>query len=244
MADALPAVLLIDDDAALAENLKRLLLMDGFLMEAAHTGASGLRNALSGRFALILLDIGLPDADGRKLLRLIRAESDVPIIMLTARGNDSDRIGGLEAGADDFLPKPFNPRELTARMRAVLKRQTSVAAPSGLLLADDLMLRPSTREVTIAGKPIPLTGAEFDLLACLMRLAGTTVSRDTLAETALGRPLGIYDRSVDNHMSNLRRKLGPTATGEDRIRNVRGAGYCFLGELRTAPNRQSESEPE
>jgi DNA-binding response OmpR family regulator len=234
MSNALPVVLLIDDDAALAESLSRLLLLDGFLLEAVHTGALGLRAALSGRYALVLLDITLPDADGRKLLRLLRAKSDVPVIMLTARGDDADRIEGLEGGADDFLPKPFNPRELCARMRAVLKRQIAVAVPAGILAAGDLTLRPSTREVRIAGQAIVLTGAEFDLLACLVRHAGTIVSRDTLVEEALGRPLGIFDRSVDNHMSNLRRKLGVSPVGEDRIRNVRGAGYLYLGQLRTA----------
>jgi two-component system response regulator CpxR len=226
-----PAVLLIDDDVALAESLARLLLMDGFLLEAVHNGASGMRSALSGRYALVLLDVTLPDADGRNLLRLIRAKSDVPVIMLTARGDDADRIQGLEGGADDFLPKPFNPRELTARMRAVLKRQTAVAAPGGILQSGDLTVRPSTREVTIAGKAVVLTGAEFDLLVCLVRMAGTVVSRETLVETALGRPLGIFDRSVDNHVSNLRKKLGLSAGGEERIRNVRGSGYTYLGEV-------------
>jgi DNA-binding response OmpR family regulator len=235
MPTTLPAVLLIDDDTALAESLTRLLLMDGFLLEAVHTGASGLRYALSGRYALVLLDVTLPDADGRHLLSKIRSTSDVPIIMLTARGDDADRIAGLESGADDFLPKPFNPRELTARMRSVLKRQAAVATPSGILHSGDLTLRPSTREVTIAGTLIPLTGAEFDLLAVLLRHSGTVVTRDMLVETALGRPLGIFDRSIDNHMSNLRRKLGPAPTGEDRIRNIRGTGYTYLGELVTSP---------
>jgi DNA-binding response OmpR family regulator len=234
MSHALPAVLLIDDDTALAESLTRLLLMDGFLLEAVHTGAAGLRSAMSGRYGLVLLDVTLPDADGRKLLRLIRAKSDVPIIMLTARGDDADRIEGLEGGADDFLPKPFNPRELTARMKAVLKRQTAVAAPAGLLETGDLLLRPSTRDVTLGGQPVSLTGAEFDLLSCLVRNAGVVVTRDTLVETALGRPLGMFDRSIDNHMSNLRRKLGTLASGEDRIRNIRGSGYMYLGELRLA----------
>lgn len=240
MSNALPAVLLIDDDVALAESLARLLLMDGFLLEAVHNGASGLKSALSGRYALVLLDITLPDADGRKLLRLIRAKSDVPVVMLTARGDDADRIEGLEGGADDFLPKPFNPRELTARMRAVLKRQTAVAAPGGILQAGDLTVRPSTREATIAGKAVALTGAEFDLLVCLVRLAGTVVSRDTLVETALGRPLGMFDRSVDNHMSNLRKKLGLSVTGEERIRNVRGSGYTYLAELEVASSVDAE----
>jgi DNA-binding response OmpR family regulator len=240
MQTAMTAVLLIDDDVALAKSLTRLLLMDGFLLEAAHNGSAGLRAAMSGRYALVLLDVTLPDADGRKLLRTIRTTSDVPIIMLTARGDDGDRIEGLEGGADDFVPKPFNPRELTARMKAVLKRQASVAAPAGTLQVGDLTLRPSTREVRILDAPVTLTGAEFDLLTCLMRMAGTVVSRETLVETALGRPLGIFDRSVDNHMSNLRRKLGMTAGGEERIRNVRGAGYVYLGEAQaTGEPRQA-----
>jgi DNA-binding response OmpR family regulator len=239
-----PAVLLIDDDVALAASLARLLLMDGFLLEAVHNGVAGLRSALSGRYALVLLDVTLPDADGRQLLRSIRSTSDVPIIMLTARGDDADRIHGLESGADDFLPKPFNPRELIARMKAVLKRQTSIASPAGILQIGDLTLRPSTREVTLSTTPISLTGAEFDLLSCLVRLAGTVVSRDTLVETALGRPLGIFDRSVDNHMSNLRRKLGNTPSGEERIRNIRGAGYMYLGELRSNPSPPSENPTE
>jgi two-component system response regulator CpxR len=230
------AVLLIDDDAALAASLARLLLLEGFEEEAFQHGEAGLRAALSGRYALVLLDIMLPDSDGRKLLQRIRQTSDVPIIMLTARGDDNDRIHGLESGADDFVPKPFHPRELIARIRAVLKRQSSIAAPGGLIAVGDLVLRPSKREVTIANAPVPLTAAEFDILTCLLRLAGTVVSRDTLAETALGRPLGLYDRSIDNHVSNLRRKLGPAADGGDRIRNARGNGYTYLGELAPAPS--------
>ena len=230
-------ILLVDDDVALADSLTRLLLMDGFLLEAVHRGEPGIRAALSGRYALVLLDVMLPDADGRALLKKLRTSSDVPVIMLTARGDDADRIAGLESGADDFLPKPFNPRELIARMRAVLKRQSAVATPAGLLQVDDLILRPSTREVTLAGNPVPLTGAEFDVLACLVRMAGTVVTRDSLVEQALGRPLGVFDRSIDNHVSNLRRKLSTAAAGksEDRLRNVRGAGYMYLGELRSSP---------
>jgi two-component system response regulator CpxR len=237
MSNVLPAVLLIDDDVALAESLTRLLLMDGFLLEAVHRGEPGVRAAMSGRYALVLLDVMLPDADGRKLLRQIRAKSDVPIVMLTARGDDADRIEGLESGADDFLPKPFNPRELIARMKAVLKRQSAVATPAGLLQVDDLILRPSTREVTLGGKSVPLTGAEFDVLACLVRMAGTVVTRESLVETALGRPLGIFDRSIDNHISNLRRKLNAVDNSggdEERLRNVRGSGYMYRGELRSA----------
>jgi DNA-binding response OmpR family regulator len=240
MTAALPTVLLVDDDVALAESLTRLLLMDGFLLEAVHRGDAGMRAALSGRYGLVLLDVMLPDADGRALLKRLREKSDVPVIMLTARGDDADRIEGLESGADDFLPKPFNPRELIARMRAVLKRQSTVATPDGLLQVDDLILRPSIREVTLGGKPVSLTGAEFDVLVCLVRMAGTVVTREALVEQALGRPLGVFDRSVDNHVSNLRRKLNAVQSGntavqsgntEERLRNVRGAGYIYVGEL-------------
>jgi two-component system response regulator CpxR len=243
MPTTLPAVLLVDDDTALAESLTRLLLLDGFLLEAVHTGEAGVRGALSGRYALVLLDITLPDADGRQLLRRIRATSDVPIVMLTARGDDADRIEGLNGGADDFLPKPFNPRELTARMRSVLKRQTAVAVPAGILHVGPLTLRPSTREVVFAGRQVALTGAEFDVLACLVRNAGMVVTRDRLVETALGRPLGAFDRSIDNHVSNIRKKLFAAAGGDSdvgsgsdsgHIRNVRGAGYMYRGELTLA----------
>jgi two-component system response regulator CpxR len=241
MSTALPAVLLIDDDVALAQSLTRLLLMDGFLLEAVHRGDTGIRAAMTGRYALVLLDVMLPDADGRVILKQLRAKSDVPIVMLTARGDDADRIDGLENGADDFLPKPFNPRELIARMKAVLKRQSAVATPAGLLQVDDLILRPSTREVTLAGNTVALTGAEFDVLACLVRMAGTVVTRDLLVETALGRPLGLFDRSIDNHISNLRRKLNAARAdaGEDRLRNVRGSGYLYRGELRSAATETS-----
>ena len=237
------AVLLIDDDAALAASLSRLLLLEGFLLEAHQRGEPGLRAALSARYALVLLDVMLPDADGRVLLKRIRETSDIPIIMLTARGDDADRIAGLESGADDFLPKPFNPRELVARMRAVLKRQAAVAAPGGVMQVGDLTLRPSKREVTAGGKVVPLTAAEFDILSCLVRLAGTVVSRDTLAKSALGRELGVFDRSIDNHVSNLRRKLGPARDGADRIRNARGNGYTYLGELSAVTQEPATQEP-
>lgn len=223
---------MIDDDVALTEGLRRLMSMDGFRLESVHTAEEGLSRALEGRHALVILDIMLPDGDGRKLLRRIRFSSEVPVIMLTARGDGNDRIGGLEDGADDYLPKPFNPRELIARIRAVLKRRRPAPLPSSTLNVGDLALHPHTRRVLLEGKPVDVTGAEFDILVLLVQSAGQTLSRDQLAKVALGRVLGAFDRSIDNHISNLRKKLGPLPDSSERIRNVRGSGYVYVGELR------------
>lgn len=219
-------ILLVDDDLELCASLARLLGMDGFAVECAHNAGDGERLALSGDYGLVILDVMLPGGDGRKLLRRIRLHSQVPIIMLTARGDEADRIAGLEGGADDYLPKPFNVRELTARIRAVLRRHAD-AAPSNLLRLGDLELRSDSRRVLRAGCDVELTGAEFDVLALLVRAAGKVLTRDEIAESALGRPMGVLDRSVDNHISNLRKKLGAQANGVERIRNVRGQGYVY-----------------
>ncbi|HVO56573.1 MAG TPA: response regulator transcription factor [Dongiaceae bacterium] len=228
MPDALP-ILLIDDDTALAESLGQLLKMDGFSLTAVHDGESGVREALTGAHALVILDVMLPVFDGRKALRKIRLQSQIPVIMLTARGDDSDRIAGLEAGADDYLPKPFNPRELVARIRAVLRRRAAVP-PAEIHSIGDLEIHTRTRRVLQNGAELPLTGAEFEILLLLVRSAGITLSRDELAEGALGRPVGPLDRSIDNHISNLRKKLGAQVNGVERIRNVRGSGYCYTGD--------------
>jgi two-component system response regulator CpxR len=222
---------MIDDDVALTEGLRRLLAMDGFHLEAVHRAEEGVARALEARHALVILDIMLPDGDGRQLLRRIRGTSEVPIIMLTARGDDKDRISGLEAGADDYLPKPFNPRELIARMRAVLKRRRPAPLPSTTLVIGDLALRTHARQVLLAGETVDVTGAEFDILLLLVQSAGQVLSREQLAKVALGRTLGVFDRSIDNHISNLRKKLGPV-DGAERIRSVRGSGYLYAGELR------------
>jgi two-component system, OmpR family, response regulator CpxR len=226
--DSIP-VLLVDDDVELCASLKRLLNMDGFDVQAVHDGDSGVRQALEGGYELVVLDVMLPGGDGRKVLRRIRLTSQVPIIMLTARGDEADRIAGLERGADDYLPKPFNPRELVARMRAVLRRKSG-SVPQEIFKIGDLQIDCAQRSVVQDGRAIALTGAEFDILLLLIRSAGKVLSRDEIAEAALGRPIGFFDRSIDNHISNLRKKLGSHFGQAERIQNVRGAGYVYTGE--------------
>jgi two-component system, OmpR family, response regulator CpxR len=223
-------VLLVDDDVELCASLKRLLSMDGFDVKPVHDGDSGVRHALEGEYALVILDVMLPGGDGRKVLRRIRLASKVPVIMLTARGDEADRIAGLERGADDYLPKPFNPRELVARMRAVLRRRSG-SAPQEIFEIGDLQIDCSQRKVLRSGVVVALTGAEFDILLMLVRAAGKVLSRDEIAETALGRPIGFFDRSVDNHISNLRKKLGASGGDAERIQNVRGTGYVYTGDI-------------
>ena len=222
---------MIDDDVALTESLGRLLAKDGFRLEAAHRADLGFTLAVEGRHALVILDIMLPDGDGRQVLRRIRNASQVPIIMLTARGDDADRIQGLEAGADDYLAKPFNPRELVARIRAVLKRGRPPAMPAVAMTIGGLTIKSHTRQVLLDEEAVDVTGAEFGILLLLVQSAGQIISREKLAKVALGRELGTFDRSVDNHVSNLRKKLGPLAEGVERIRSVRGSGYVYAGEL-------------
>ena len=223
-------VLLVDDDVELCSSLKRLLSMDGFSVKAVYDGDSGVRHALKGQYELVILDVMLPGGDGRKVLRRIRLSSQVPVIMLTARGDEADRIAGLERGADDYLPKPFNPRELVARMRAVLRRKSG-SAPQEIFKIGDLQIDCAHRRVDLNGKAVALTGAEFDVLLLLVRSAGKVLSREEIAEAALGRPIGFLDRSIDNHISNLRRKLGTHVGEVERIQNVRGAGYVYTGEI-------------
>ena len=222
-------ILLVDDDVELCSSLSRLLAMEGFSVTAVHDADTGLRHALEQAHEMIILDVMLPGGDGRQVLRKIRMDSHVPIIMLTARGDEADRISGLEGGADDYLPKPFNPRELLARMRAILKRKGNTSVPDPLKLAD-LDIHRKQRRVFRLGQEIPLTGAEFDVLVLLAQSAGKVLTREDIAKSALGRPLGIFDRSVDNHISNLRKKLGSHVDEVERIRNVRGAGYIYIAE--------------
>jgi len=227
-------ILMIDDDAELCASLARLLAMDGFQLRAVHDADSGIREGVKDDYDLVILDVMLPGGDGRKVLRRIRMNSQVPVIMLTARGDEADRIAGLEAGADDYLPKPFNARELVARIRAILRRKGTGALPEAFDIGD-LHIDSRTRRVVQNGAAIELTGAEFDILLLLARSAGKVLSRDEIAEEALGRPVGLLDRSIDNHISSLRKKLGPQAGSVERIRSVRGAGYIYTGGDSEAP---------
>lgn len=223
-------VLLVDDDVDLCIALARLLRMEGFETVAVHDAAAAVREALTEKYRLVVLDVMLPGGDGGQALRSIRLKSQVPVLMLTARGDEADRIAGLNAGADDYLPKPFNPLELVARMRAVLRRREP--ATSEIVRIHDLEIHVQSRSVLRRGKELALTGAEFDVLLLLVKSAGKVLSRSEIAEAALGRPLAPLDRSIDNHISNLRRKLGSWMEGRERIRNLRGTGYLYIGEDR------------
>ncbi|HWA95354.1 MAG TPA: response regulator transcription factor [Terracidiphilus sp.] len=225
-----PRILLVDDDTGLCAQLQRLLRIEGFSVDAVHTADEGVRRVFGEPFALIVLDVMLPGGDGRLVLRKIRTQSDVPIIMLTARGEEGDRIAGLEAGADDYLPKPFNPRELVARMRAVLKRRAPQVSQVSSVVVGDLEIHLLTRRVLREGEEVILTGAEFDILLLLVKSAGKPVTRDEIAEICLGRPVSAFDRSVDNHISNLRKKLGVYCGDTERIRSLRGTGYIYTGQ--------------
>jgi len=220
-------VLIVDDDVELCGLLAERLKTEGFAIEAVHAGPRGLERALSGEHALLILDLMLPGMGGLDFLRRLRARSAVPVLILTARGEDVDRILGLEIGADDYLPKPFNPRELVARLRAILRRTTQFATSTAPLVAGDLRLDPIAREVWLNDRPLDLTSVEFTLLETLLRAAGRILTREQLTESVLGRKLGPFDRVIDVHVSNVRRKLGP-AQGGERIKAVRGSGYLFV----------------
>lgn len=222
-------VLIVDDDLELCSMLGIILNSEGFTATFAHNAQNGLYEALSGNYQMIVLDIMLPGGDGRQVLKDIRAKTSVAVIMLTARGEAVDRISGLESGADDYLAKPFDPGELIARMRAVLRRH---APPQIIdpLVVGDVTVEIANRQVRRNGEAIEFTSGEFDLLLVLLLRAGHCVSRNDLAEKALGRPVGPLDRSIDNYMSILRRKLGPHHSGRDRIRSIRSIGYCYTGD--------------
>lgn len=224
------SLLLIDDDSELTELLSDYLGAEGFTVTAANDGPSGLERALAGEFALIVLDVMLPGLNGFEVLRRLRAHKATPVVMLTARGDDVDRIVGLEIGADDYLSKPFNARELVARIRAVLRRTEARAAAAPeveRIVVGDLELVPSALGCRIGGEPVALTSAEFSLLEVLAKTAGRVVSRDELSEKVLGRPLSPYDRSLDVHVSNLRKKLARGRDEPERIKTVRGTGYLY-----------------
>jgi two-component system response regulator CpxR len=215
-------LLIIDDDTELCALLSEFLAREGFAVTIEHDGARGLQQATDGDFALIVLDLMLPSLDGFTLLKQLRSRSRVPVLMLTARGEDVDRIVGLELGADDYLAKPINPRELVARIRAILRR---AQAPSkGRLEVNGVIIDPGARSVICDGRDIEMTTLEFDILEVLMRSAGRVVSRDALMESMYNRKATPFDRSIDMHVSHLRRKL---ETGQTLIKTVRGVGYQF-----------------
>lgn len=217
-------MLVIDDDVELSALLAEFLKREGFAADFEHEGRRGLEHALAGGHDLVVLDVMLPGLDGFEILRRLRQKSRVPVLMLTARGEDVDRIVGLELGADDYLPKPFNPRELAARMRAILRRMEPQAA-GGRLEVNGVALDPASRAVTCDGRPVELTTLEFDILEQLMRAAGRVLSRDAVMENLYNRKAGPFDRSIDMHVSHLRRKLD---SSRDLIKTIRGVGYQFL----------------
>jgi DNA-binding response OmpR family regulator len=223
-------VLLVDDDRELCQMLTEYLNTEHFEVTSVHDGGEALEALRAGGFEILILDVMLPSVGGFDVLRRLGAGNDTPILMLTARGDDIDRIVGLELGADDYLSKPFNPRELVARMRAILRRANSRSAKDSMpdeLAVGPIILHTGTHLVHVAGKSVPLTGAEFRVLELLMRSAGHVISRESMTEQALGRKLVAYDRSIDTHISNLRRKLELEAGRNPEIKNVRGSGYTL-----------------
>jgi two-component system response regulator CpxR len=223
-ARAEPSILLVDDDAELGELLGEFLGRQGLRLEVAHDGRRGLARALAGDHDLILLDVMMPGLDGFEVLRLVRRQSEVPVIMLTARTTQEDRVAGLDAGADDYLPKPFGTAELLARIRAVLRRTGRAPKEPDVLDAGAVRLIPSARELTVEGSAVALTTVEYDILEFLMHAAGRVVSRDELTSALYRRRATKFDRTLDMHVCNLRKKLDGHG---DLIGTVRGVGYLF-----------------
>jgi two-component system response regulator CpxR len=223
-------LLIIDDDVRLAEMLVEYLAPEGIELTAVASGIQGLRNAQRENYELIILDVMLPGLSGFDVLKQLReAGSKTPVLMLTARGDDVDRIVGLDLGADDYLPKPFNPRELLARIKAILRRTSEPEGEEPVeLKVGDLRVNLRRREAWLGENPLKLTNAEFVILVTLMRSPGDVVSREALTRTALGRQLLPDDRSLDTHISNLRRKLGSDADADVLIRSIRGSGYVLV----------------
>lgn len=224
-------VLIIDDDMALAGLLGEYLQSEGLSVQLAHDGEGGVRAALAKPPDIVVLDVMMPGMDGITALRELRAHSDVPVLMLTAKGDDIDRIVGLELGADDYVPKPCTPRELLARIRAILRRQRareSDRTRDEPLRSGPFAIWPSQRRAVFDGRALGLTGAEFGILECLVADAGRVIGKAELSEKGLGRPLARYDRSVDVHISSIRGKIGARADGSSWIQTVRGQGYQLV----------------
>ncbi|MDX1676669.1 response regulator transcription factor [Arsukibacterium sp.] len=228
------AILIIDDDAELCRLVADYLAMDGYQIDMVHDGVSGLSKAQNGHYQLILLDIMLPGLDGLSLLKALRQQNYCPVLMLTARGDDIDRIIGLELGADDYLAKPFNPRELQARVKAILRRVELTNQDNNqtaqILEINQVKLNPRNLQVQCRHQDVSLTSTEFQLLQMLMRHAGQLVSKEQLSQQVLGRRLQQYDRSLDMHISNIRKKFSQFASDE-KIQTLRGSGYLFLRGL-------------
>jgi two-component system response regulator CpxR len=219
-------ILIADDDTELCSLLGEYFETEGFKVHMAHDGKAALDRARKPGLDLVVLDVMMPEMNGMDVLKELRKESRLPVIMLTARGDDMDRILGLELGADDYVPKPCNPRELLARIRAVMRRAQSTV-DHGVLNVDDLELRQGSRMLFKAGQQVELTSTEFSILLALLQHQGEVVSKRDLYMSALGREPVPHDRSVDMHVSNLRRKLGPDHHGNNRIETIRGIGYQF-----------------
>ena len=224
-------VLLVEDDLRLASLTREYLEGHGLAVVHVSDGRRGLEEAARGRFDAVLLDLMLPGKDGLEVCRDLRARSDVPILVLTARGEEADRVLGLELGADDYLAKPFSPRELLARIRAVVRRARGRAGPTReTVRVGGLHVDPAARRVTLDGREVPLTGYEFALLEALARRAGRVLSREQLMELAKGSTEESFDRSIDVHVSRLRQKLGDDPKRPRLIKTVRGSGYLLAGE--------------
>lgn len=228
-------VLIIDDDQKLCALLTEYLESMGYEVTTAHTGPDGLELALNGDFHVVILDVMLPGMDGFEILRELRRNTNLPVLMLTSRGDETDRIVGLEMGADDYLPKTFSTRELLARLRAVTRRSVFNAAHSDeteqpVLTKGALRIEAASRTAYFENKPLELTPIEFDLLTKLARSSGRVLTRDQLLDEVAGRDYEVFDRSIDVHISSLRRKLGDDPKNPKFIKTVRSAGYMFLDQ--------------
>lgn len=223
-------VLIIDDDEELCELVSEYLGVEGFDIEVVNDGASGLEAARSGKYDMAILDVMLPKMNGFEVLKNLRKDSSLPVLMLTARGDDMERIVGLETGADDYLPKPFNPRELVARLRAIMRRVNGDGVGdkgSEKITVDDIELSEASRSARRNGDEVILTSVEFDLLKHLLLEAGKIIKKEDLSLRVLDRELSPFDRSLDMHISNLRKKLGLRDDGSERIKTVRSVGYIY-----------------
>jgi DNA-binding response OmpR family regulator len=227
-------VLIIDDDKKLCRLVKDYLEPMGYDVDAAHTGTQGLEKVLVGDFHAVILDVMMPEMDGFEVLKRLRKESDIPVLMLTARGDETDRIVGLEMGADDYLPKTFSSRELLARLRAVTRRSFKSEThldPNAMdqaLILGNLQISQASRTARLGADILNLTPIEFDLLIYLAKAAGRILTRDQLLDAVSGRSYDVFDRSVDVHISSLRRKLGDNSRNPRFIKTVRSAGYMFI----------------